>query len=317
MQEENAGMSRTAISIQGIKKRFGGVWALKGIDLEIRQGEFFGLLGPNGAGKSTLINTIGGLVHPTAGRVQILGYDTGRDYRQARRCIGVVPQELVYDPFFTVEEMVRNQAGYFGVWGNEAWIQELLQALDLDDKRDSNMRQLSGGMKRRVLIAQALAHRPPIAILDEPTAGVDVELRQGLWRFAQRLNREGMTVVLTTHYLEEAEALCDRIAVIHKGRVQALDTKVALLERDTRRSLLVTIANPEVELPESLDPFLLERWGRQIRLQFDRDEHNPMELLNRLQEAGVVVTDLETHTPTLEDIFLAITGEALAPEEKA
>lgn len=310
-------MSQAAISVQGIEKDFGRVKALKGIDLEIRRGEFFGLLGPNGAGKSTLINTIGGLVRPTAGRVEVLGNDTVRDYREARRKIGVVPQELVYDPFFTVEEVVRNQAGYFGVRGNDEWIRELLEALELDDKRDVNMRQLSGGMKRRVLIAQALAHQPPIAILDEPTAGVDVELRQGLWRFAQRLNREGMTVVLTTHYLEEAEELCDRIAVIHAGEVQALDTKAALLARDTRRSLLVTLEDPEIELPESLDPFVQERRGGQVRLQFNKDEHSPMELLNRLQESGVVVTDLHTRSPTLEDVFLALTGEALAPEETA
>jgi len=228
--------------------------------------------------------------------VEVLGNDTVRGYREARRNIGVVPQELVYDPFFTVEEMVRNQAGYFGVRNNHGWIRELLQALDLEDKRDSNMRQLSGGMKRRVLIAQALAHRPPIAILDEPTAGVDVELRQGLWRFAQRLNREGMTVVLTTHYLEEAEELCDRIAVIHDGEVQALDTKAALLARDTRRSLLVTVEDAEAELPESLNPFLLERRGHQILLQFDKD--------------------LQTRSPTLEDVFLDLTGEPLAPEEE-
>ncbi|HKJ70586.1 MAG TPA: ABC transporter ATP-binding protein, partial [Gammaproteobacteria bacterium] len=191
-----------AISIQGIRKRYGRLEALKGIDLDIRQGEFFGLLGPNGAGKSTLISTIAGLVRPDSGSVAVLGHDTVRDYRTARRNIGVVPQELVYDPFFSVEEVIRNQAGYFGVRPEQAWLDELLKALELDDKRDSNMRQLSGGMKRRVLIAQALAHRPPIAILDEPTAGVDVELRQSLWTFAQRLNREGMTVVLTTHYLE-------------------------------------------------------------------------------------------------------------------
>jgi len=315
MNSASSHTSVPAISIQGIRKRYGRLEALKGIDLDIRQGEFFGLLGPNGAGKSTLINTIAGLVRPDGGRVAVVGHDTVRDYRAARRNIGVVPQELVYDPFFTVAEVVRNQAGYFGVRPDPAWIDELLGALELDDKRDANMRQLSGGMKRRVLIAQALAHRPPIAILDEPTAGVDVELRQSLWTFAQRLNREGMTVVLTTHYLEEAEELCDRIAIIHHGEVQALDTKAALLERDTRRSLEVVLEDPEAELPESVAPFLAERDGVHVRLQFNKDENSPVALLNRLQEAGVVVTDLQTRSPSLEDIFLDLTGEQLAPEE--
>jgi len=309
------GSPQPAISIQGIRKSYGRLEALKGIDLDIRQGEFFGLLGPNGAGKSTLINTIGGLVRPDSGRIQVLGHDTVRDYRNARRNIGVVPQELVYDPFFTVEEVVRNQAGYFGVRASDAWLDEMLKALELDDKRTSNMRQLSGGMKRRVLIAQALAHKPPIAILDEPTAGVDVELRQSLWQFARRLNREGMTVVLTTHYLEEAEELCDRIAIIHHGEVQALDTKDALLNRDTRRSLEVVLEDPEAELPASVTPFLAERDGASVRLQFHKDEHSPVALLNQLQEAGVTITDLQTRSPSLEDIFLDLTGEQLSPEE--
>ncbi|MEF8793600.1 ABC transporter ATP-binding protein [Thiohalorhabdus sp.] len=312
---DTTGTAQPALDIQGIRKSYGKLEALKGIDLTIQQGEFFGLLGPNGAGKSTLINTIAGLTRPDSGRVQVLGHDTVADYRHARRNIGVVPQELVYDPFFTVEEVVGNQAGYFGVRGNDAWISELLKALDLDDKRDSNLRQLSGGMKRRVLIAQALAHKPPIAILDEPTAGVDVELRQGLWRFAQRLNREGMTVVLTTHYLEEAEELCDRIAIIHHGQVQALDSKEALLHRDTRRSMEVELADPEAEIPASVTPFLMERDGGWMRLQFNREEQSPVALLNQLQEAGLTISDLQTRSPSLEDIFLDLTGEQLAPEE--
>ena len=305
-------MDEPAISIQGIRKRFGRVEALKGIDLDIRQGEFFGLLGPNGAGKSTLINTIAGLIRPDAGRVAVLGHDTVRDYRQARRNIGVVPQELVYDPFFTAEEVIRIQAGYFGVADPGGWLDELLDALELQDKRDSNMRQLSGGMKRRVLIAQALAHRPPIAILDEPTAGVDVELRRSLWRFARRLNEEGMTVVLTTHYLEEAEELCDRIAIVHQGEVRALDTKPALLARDTTRSLCLTLEDAGAELPEAVAPFVVGREECQVHLRFNKDEHSPMELLNRLQEAGVVVADLQTRQPSLEDVFLELTGEPIA-----
>ncbi|MFP4614748.1 MAG: ATP-binding cassette domain-containing protein [Thiohalorhabdus sp.] len=308
-------MSQAAISIQGIRKSFGKLQALKGIDLEVRQGEFFGLLGPNGAGKSTLISTIAGLVVPDGGRVEVLGHDTVRDFRHARRSIGVVPQEVVYDPFFTVEEVIRNQAGYFGVRNMGGWLDELLNALELDDKREANMRQLSGGMKRRVLIAQALAHRPSIAILDEPTAGVDVELRHSLWEFAQRLNDEGMTVVLTTHYLEEAEELCDRIAIIHHGEVQALDTKDALLARDTTRSLCVTLADAGAEVPETLAPFVAEREGRQVRLRFDKEQHNPVELLNRFQDAGIAVTDLQTSSPSLEDVFRRLTGEQLSPED--
>ncbi|HKJ88361.1 MAG TPA: ABC transporter ATP-binding protein, partial [Gammaproteobacteria bacterium] len=241
--------------------------------------------------------------------------DTVRDYRAARRNIGVVPQEVVYDPFFSVEEVIRNQAGYFGVRNMGGWLDELLDALELDDKRHANMRQLSGGMKRRVLIAQALAHRPPIAVLDEPTAGVDVELRRSLWEFAQRLNDEGMTVVLTTHYLEEAEELCDRIAIIHHGAVRALDTKNALLARDTTRSLCVTLADPDAEVPETVVPFLTQREGAEVRLRFNKEEHNPVELLNRFQDAGVGVSDLQTHSPSLEDIFRSLTGEHLSPEE--
>ncbi|MFA9461847.1 ABC transporter ATP-binding protein [Thiohalorhabdus sp. Cl-TMA] len=308
-------MSQAAISIQGIRKSFGKLQALKGIDLEIQRGEFFGLLGPNGAGKSTLISTIAGLVVPDGGKVEVLGNDTVKNYRHARRNIGVVPQEVVYDPFFTVEEVIRNQAGYFGVRDMGGWLDELLDALELDDKRDANMRQLSGGMKRRVLIAQALAHRPPIAILDEPTAGVDVELRRSLWEFTRRLNGEGMTVVLTTHYLEEAEELCDRIAIIHNGAVQALDTKDALLARDTTRSLCVTLEDAAARIPETLTPFLADRDGEEVHLRFNKEEHSPVELLNRFQEAGVAVKDLHTFSPSLEDIFRSLTGEHLSTEE--
>ncbi|HKL78563.1 MAG TPA: ABC transporter ATP-binding protein [Gammaproteobacteria bacterium] len=308
-------MTQAAINIQGIRKNYGQLEALKGIDLEIRQGEFFGLLGPNGAGKSTLINTIAGLVRPSAGRIEVLGHDTVADYREARRNIGVVPQEVVYDPFFSVEEVIRNQAGYFGVTDMGGWLDELLDALELQDKRHSNMRQLSGGMKRRVLIAQALAHRPPIAILDEPTAGVDVELRQSLWQFARRLNNEGMTVVLTTHYLEEAEELCDRIAIVHHGQVCALDTKEALLARDTTRALHVTLEDPEAVIPETLTPFLAHREGADVRLRFNKEEHGPMELITRFQAAGIEVADLQTSSPSLEDIFRGLTGEQLSAEE--
>src|SRR5437764_6648635 len=201
-----------AVEIVNVARRFGAVQALAGVDLAIQPGEFFGLLGPNGAGKTTLISILAGLTRPSAGRVLVHGHDVQGQYGQARRQLGVVPQELVFDPFFTVREALRIQSGYFGVKNNDAWIDELLTSLGLADKATSNMRQLSGGMKRRVLVAQALVHRPPVIVLDEPTAGVDVELRQTLWQFIARLNRAGHTVLLTTHYLEEAEALCGRIA---------------------------------------------------------------------------------------------------------
>ena len=197
--------------------------------LAVRQGEFFGLLGPNGAGKTTLINIIAGLARASAGSVAVLGADVVADYRRARRMLGVVPQELVFDPFFSVRETLRIQSGYFGIRANHAWIDEVMHHLDLDAKADANMRSLSGGMKRRVLVAQALVHKPPVIVLDEPTAGVDVELRQGLWQFVRRLNRDGHTIVLTTHYLEEAEEHCQRIAMLKAGRVVALDTTQNLL----------------------------------------------------------------------------------------
>ena len=213
-----------AVLFDAVSKRFGDFTALESLSLTISQGEFFGLLGPNGAGKTTLISCLGGLARASAGRIQVLGHDVIQDYRMARRLLGIVPQELVFDPFFTVRETLRLQAGFFGIRHADDWIDEILANLDLTDKANSNMRRLSGGMKRRVLVAQALVHKPPVIVLDEPTAGVDVELRQGLWQFIRRLNGEGHTIILTTHYLEEAEALCNRIALIKQGRLLALDT---------------------------------------------------------------------------------------------
>jgi ABC-2 type transport system ATP-binding protein len=218
-----------AVSIVDVVKNFGALQALAGVSLEIGEGEFFGLLGPNGAGKTTLISTLAGLLRADSGRLSVLGHDVVRDYRVARRLLGVVPQELVFDPFFSVRESLRIQSGYFGIRNNDAWIDEILENLDLTGKANVNMRRLSGGMKRRVLVAQALVHKPPVIVLDEPTAGVDVELRQGLWQFVRRLNGEGHTIILTTHYLEEAEALCGRIALMKQGRVIALDTTANLI----------------------------------------------------------------------------------------
>lgn len=219
----------TAVSIVDAIKTFGSLTALGGVSLEISEGEFFGLLGPNGAGKTTLISSLAGLLRPDSGEISVLGHDVIKDFRQARRLLGVVPQELVFDPFFNVRETLQIQSGYFGIRKNDDWIDEILHHLDLTSKADVNMRRLSGGMKRRVLVAQALVHKPPVIVLDEPTAGVDVELRQGLWQFVRRLNTEGHTIILTTHYLEEAEALCNRIALMKLGRVIALDTTVNLM----------------------------------------------------------------------------------------
>ncbi len=213
-----------AIEIRDLRKSFGTMQALKGVSLQVPQGDFFALLGPNGAGKTTLINALAGLSRPDSGVLRVMGHDVLKDYRAARRSVGVVPQELVFDPFFTVRETLRIQSGYFGLRHNDDWIDDILFNLQLADKAEANMRALSGGMKRRVLIAQALVHRPPVIVLDEPTAGVDVELRQSLWKFIQRLNqKEGHTILLTTHYLDEAEALCRHVAILKQGQIVAMD----------------------------------------------------------------------------------------------
>ena len=221
----------SAISFKHLTKNYGSLVALNDVSLEIEEGEFFGLLGPNGAGKTTLISILAGLCRPTTGSVEVMGHDVQADFRAARRLLGIVPQELVFDPFFTVRETLQFQSGYFGIKNNGEWIDEILHHLGLADKANKNMRALSGGMKRRVLVAQALVHRPPVIVLDEPTAGVDVELRQSLWKFISRLNEEGHTIVLTTHYLEEAQELCGRIAMLKKGEIVALDTTANLLAR--------------------------------------------------------------------------------------
>src|SRR5512137_170718 len=242
-----------AVETIAVARRFGSVQALAGIDLAVAEGEFFGLLGPNGAGKTTLISIVAGLVRADTGTARVLGHDVVSDYRNARRKLGVVPQELVFDPFFTVRETLAIQSGYFGLRANDAWIDEILHHLDLTHKANANMRSLSGGMKRRVLVGQALVHRPPVIILDEPTAGVDVELRQSLWGFIRKLNHDGHTIILTTHYLEEAEALCGRIAMLKAGRVVALDTKQALLSRFAG----LTVRLAAERLPATWEPRVL------------------------------------------------------------
>jgi ABC-2 type transport system ATP-binding protein len=289
-----------AIEVRQVSKRFGALQALLDIDLEIREGEFFGLLGPNGAGKTTLISILAGLARATSGTVRVMGHDVSADYRRARRALGVVPQELVFDPFFTVRETLRLQSGYFGMRANDRWIDEVIASLDLTTKADVNMRALSGGMKRRVLVAQALVHKPPVIVLDEPTAGVDVELRQGLWQFIQRLNRDGHTIVLTTHYLEEAESMCGRIAMLKQGRVVALDSTANLVRRLHSLQLRLRLRSGEW-------PAALKATGsgnaRVVRLR-DFDEVEPV--LAALRAAGCEIDEMELQQPDLEDVFLEI-----------
>jgi ABC-2 type transport system ATP-binding protein len=300
---------KAAIRIDNVKKCYGSLQALGGVSLDIAQGEFFGLLGPNGAGKTTLISVIAGLARADEGTVSIHGHDVVTDYRVARKAIGVVPQELVFDPFFTVRETLRMQSGYFGISNNDAWIDEVLHELGLTEKADVNMRALSGGMKRRVLVAQALVHKPPVILLDEPTAGVDVELRQTLWNFIGRLNREGHTVVLTTHYLEEAQALCSRIAMLKSGKVVALDSTAALIRRISGSQLVVKLAAGE--LPPALRALLSHpdepAHGRTYTLRVNH--HDEVEsILAQIREAGLTIEDLQLNQADLEDVFIQIMG---------
>ena len=294
-----------AVSFQQVVKTYvgprGTVRALDGVTFDIEQGEFFGLLGPNGAGKTTLISVLAGLARATSGRVTVKGHDVLRDFADARRALGIVPQELVFDPFFNVREALRIQSGYFGVRHNDDWIDELLANLGLTDKAGANMRQLSGGMKRRVLVAQALVHRPPVIVLDEPTAGVDVELRQTLWQFIARLNREGHTVLLTTHYLEEAEALCGRIAMLKQGRVVALDRTANLLAGTA--STMLRFKTDDV-LPNAVAAHA--RVTGRIAQVSAHDAAEVESILGQLRSAGVRVEDLEIGRADLEDVFLEI-----------
>lgn len=291
-----------AVSISGVVKRFGTLEALAGVSIDIAEGEFFGLLGPNGAGKTTLISCLGGLCRPDAGRISVLGHDVQSDYRAARRLLGVVPQELVFDPFFNVRECLRFQSGYYGIRHNDDWIDEILANLDLTDKAETNMRRLSGGMKRRVLVAQALVHKPPVIVLDEPTAGVDVELRQGLWQFMRRLNGEGHTIILTTHYLEEAETLCGRLALLKAGRVIALESTAALLARFSGHTLALKLPQGAC-LPAELAALASgERDGMHLlRLE---NFASVEDVLAKLRQHDVRIEDMRLTQPDLEEAFV-------------
>ena len=296
-----------AIEALNVEKRYGALQALAGVSLAVAEGEFFGLLGPNGAGKTTLISIIAGLARASAGVVRVMGADVIADYRSARRMLGVVPQELVFDPFFSVRETLRIQSGYFGLRRNDAWIDEVMHHLDLTAKADANMRTLSGGMKRRVLVAQALVHRPPVIVLDEPTAGVDVGLRQALWQFIRRLNRDGHTIVLTTHYLEEAEELCDRIAMLKAGKVVALDSTRNLLENFSGLQLKLRLDRET--LPEGftagLDAEFVSSEAGRFTLRL-RDYNALEQVLHRVRETGAAIKELELEPPDLEDVFLRV-----------
>jgi ABC-2 type transport system ATP-binding protein len=300
-----------AISFQSVSKQYRSragvaVQALDQVSFDIEEGEFFGLLGPNGAGKTSLISILAGLSRASGGSVKVHGFDVRTDFAQARRLLGVVPQELVFDPFFTVRETLRIQSGYFGIAHNGPWIDELLESLGLADKAQSNMRQLSGGMKRRVLVAQALVHKPAVIVLDEPTAGVDVELRQTLWQFIAKLNRQGSTVLLTTHYLEEAEALCSRIAMLKSGRVVALSSTSDLLRSASSNVLRFKL---DQELPADLAA-KARVTGRVVQLP----AHDAQEIeshLASLRRAGLQAQDVEIRKADLEDVFLDVmSGQA-------
>ena len=297
-----------AIKISQLHKHYKTLHALRGVDFEVPTGCFFGLLGPNGAGKSTLINIMAGLVHATHGNVRIMGYDVRQQWRQARQSLGVVPQELVIDPFFSVRQLLRLQSGYFGLGAeNNPWIEQLLDSLNLSEKADTNLQRLSGGMKRRVLIAQALVHKPPVIVLDEPTAGVDVELRQALWAFTKHLHKNGHTIVLTTHYLEEAENLCEQFAILNQGKLVALDSKSAILARYPYRFLRLTLTNPNVNLPTTLQANVQSIQNGELVLRFHRKNDQIASILDKLRIAKIHFSDLRTEEPSLEDVFLNLT----------
>ncbi|PKL36406.1 ABC transporter ATP-binding protein [Candidatus Peregrinibacteria bacterium HGW-Peregrinibacteria-1] len=300
-----------ALEIKNLHKVYdSGTVALAGLDLEIEKGEFFALLGPNGSGKSTSINIVTGPTRLSSGSVKVFGLDVEEHRQETKMMIGVVPQEISFDPFFTVNQFLNFQSGYYGIKNNQEKIDEILERLDLKDKKHSMTRALSGGMKRRLLVAQALVHDPKILILDEPTAGVDIELRQNLWNYMQDLNKSGLTILLTTHYLEEAETLCDRTAIIHKGKLVAVDkTKSLVKSMGNRKVLVVTLAKKFKEIPKELavyEPFQNEY--NELHLHFDSNE--VVKVLEALTLLGDRVVDLDIQGQSLEDVFLKLTYNA-------
>lgn len=302
-----------AVELIGLKKTYAASrkapakTALHGIDLTVPRGSIFGLLGPNGAGKSTAINILAGLVNKTSGTARIMGHDINEQTRAARASIGIVPQEIAMDVFFTPFQALELQAGYYGVPKSERRSDEILEALGLADKRDAYVRQLSGGMKRRLLIAKALVHNPPVLILDEPTAGVDIELRRQLWDYVQELHARGTTIILTTHYLEEAETLCDQIAIIHQGRIVANESKDSLLSRMDKRILVITPVEDLTAVPEALSDLDASIEDGNLVISYQKGTDSVTGLMNRVKEAGLSIDDLRTDQPDLEDVFLQLT----------
>ncbi|WP_024851291.1 ABC transporter ATP-binding protein [Hydrogenovibrio kuenenii] len=304
----------SAVSFQNVSKAYGELQALKGVSFEVEKGSFFGLLGPNGAGKSTLINSMAGLVKPSGGHILVNGYDTEKSYRQTRRQLGLVPQELISDPFFSIKDLLKIQSGYFGLSGSEQdkWINELLERLALTDKSDAMTNQLSGGMKRRVLIAMALVHKPDVIVLDEPTAGVDVDLRKTLWEFTKELHQKGHTIILTTHYLEEAESLCEKVAILQKGQLKALETTSDLVSLHPYRYVRVNLSQRFEEsflashaaLSERLDSFNVNE------VVFKVEKDLPLnDIMAWLSATGLHIKDITSRDATLEEVFITLTGE--------
>lgn len=303
---------KSAIKVTALQKRYAnGYQALKSLSFEIKKGEFFALLGPNGAGKSTLINTMAGLVRPTFGSVEIMGYDVVRNRENALMNIGVVPQEVIYDPFLTVWETLRFQSGYFGLTRNNQWIEELIETLGLSEKASSPVRMLSGGMKRRVLVAQALVHRPAVIVLDEPTAGVDVQLRAQLWSFFKRLHAQGHTIVLTTHYLEEAQHLCQRVALLNRGELVEVSPIEALLDRFGKNTLKFHLASGT--LPQDLMSRICFQKGEDYLMTYT-DTYDLNDALVRLLQSGCVVQELCTDKASLEEVFLNLMEKSAVNE---
>ena len=307
-------MITPAIEIKNLRKTYAGgkkspaKEALKGVDLTVPRGAFFGLLGPNGAGKSTMINIMAGLVIKTSGKVKICGHDIEKDMRNARTSIGVVPQELVLDTFFTVREALEFHAGYYGVPKAKRRTQEIIDTMGLSDKADINARRLSGGMRRRLLVAKALVHTPPVLILDEPTAGVDVELRTQLWDYVKSLNKAGTTVLLTTHYLEEAQELCDTIAVINHGEVVSCDSKANLLRTFDSKQLVITPVAPLVAVPATIQIFACEIDSEnRLVISYKPSKNSIQDILDVVHSAGIMIADMTTREADLEDIFIHLT----------